>query len=73
MKTGELLELKVGEKICRFDLFKKIDGCYMKIDNLGMVLGVPVIGKEIEKEGDWFRRPNVKALTSLPGGNLNTQ
>jgi len=48
-------KLKKGEKIKLHDVFLS-DGEYLTMDKLGRLFGILVLGKEVTKEGRWFRK-----------------
>ena len=54
-----LVRLSAGDVIQRGDKFLSGDGRYLKMDNLGRLLGVRCLGQTLKKEGAWFREPNV--------------
>ena len=55
-----LVRLSAGDVIQRGDKFLSGDGRYLKMDNLGRLLGVRCLGQTLKKEGAWFREPNAK-------------
>jgi len=56
MNTPEgYAEVKIGEKVKRGDIFVD-EGQVFEMDKAGRLLGLEVIGMEIKKSGNWFRK-----------------